>query len=140
MSHAHRLLLKWARLVHVYLTLFGLLLVLFFAATGFLLNHAAWFDSDEPFRRTTTGNVSPGLLDDPHKNEVAIIELLRKDFAAIGARDSFEVDDDRVIVIFKSPGQDTTATIRRRIPASDGLEDAQDQSYATDGQATVVHE
>ena len=31
MTHAHRTLLKWARLVHVYLTLFGCLLILFFA-------------------------------------------------------------------------------------------------------------
>ena len=34
MIHAHRLLLKWARLLHVYLTLFGFVLLLFFAVTG----------------------------------------------------------------------------------------------------------
>jgi len=41
--HVYRLVVKWARTVHVYLTLFGFGLLLFFAVTGFMLNHEDMF-------------------------------------------------------------------------------------------------
>ena len=55
MSHGHRILLKCARLVHVYLTMFGCLLILFFAVTGFMLNHEDWFLSDSEEETSTSG-------------------------------------------------------------------------------------
>jgi hypothetical protein len=123
MSRGHRLLLKCARLVHVYLTMFGFLLVLFFALTGFMLNHDEWFGSDEPYKRTTTGSVPTRLLKPPDK--LAIVELLRKDFGVRGALDDFDDKDEGapVRVVFKAPGRQDEATIQR-----------------SDGQTTVVHE
>ena len=43
MSPAYRKLLKASRIAHVYLTLFGLVLILFFSITGFMLNYEGWF-------------------------------------------------------------------------------------------------
>jgi uncharacterized protein len=124
MSHAHRLLIKWARLVHVYLTLFGLLLVLFFAVTGFILNHADWFDYEQGHETVVTGPFPTNLVAEPEKHSLAIVELLRKDFGATGTMDSFDSKDadEPIDVRFKSAGHDTAVKISRQ-----------------DGQATVVH-
>src|SRR3954469_23847004 len=90
MHPTHRLALKWARTVHVYLTMFGFALLLFFAVSGFMLNHEDWFlapDSEGNRERVTIveGTMPTDLLvpDDPSK-ELPIVERLRKDFAAHG--------------------------------------------------------
>ena len=80
MSPQHRWLLKWARTVHLYAALFALTLVLFFALTGFMLNHEDWFSPRDPFTRTWTGSVPTGLLQEPDK--LGVVEILRKDMGA----------------------------------------------------------
>ncbi|MFO0970027.1 MAG: PepSY-associated TM helix domain-containing protein [Gemmataceae bacterium] len=111
MTHAHRLLLKWARTLHVYLTLFGFVLLLFFAVTGFMLNHENWFLPAQ----TTVGKLPPELLLAPAENRDAIIEALRADFGVAPEMEveAFEVAADSVRVVLKSPTGDATATIRR---------------------------
>lgn len=83
--------------------------VVFFAATGIMLNHEEWFGFAEPHVTTHNGSVSASLLKDPDK--LAIVELLRKDFGASGAMDSFEMGDDDLTLMFRSPGRRTQATI-----------------------------
>ena len=111
MSPFYRGLIKWARTAHLYLTLFGLTLLAFFAVTGFMLNHEDWFVSPDPQTRTRTGQVPTALLTGPDK--LAIVELLRKDYAAVGALDSFAEEDGRFTVVFKGPGRVTEAAIER---------------------------
>lgn len=111
-AHQRRLFLrKWARTLHIYISMLGLIVVTFFAATGFILNHEEWFGYAEPHTTTHSGTIPPALLTAPDK--LAIVEILRKDLGATGAMDSFEVDDDELSVIFKSPGRRTQATITR---------------------------
>jgi hypothetical protein len=74
MTLAHRLLLKWARIVHVYITLFGFVTLLFFAVTGFMLNHENWFLPTQ----TTTGKIPTELLRAQDRD--GIIDALRNDF------------------------------------------------------------
>jgi hypothetical protein len=123
MSHGHRLLLKYARTVHVYLTLFGFVLLLFFAVTGFILNHEDWFGLDEPHRFERTGSVPLRHLKPLDK--LAVVEALRADFGAVGALDSIKEDQDgqRVHAVFKAPGRQIEAEIQ-----------------CEDGQAVVTHE
>jgi hypothetical protein len=111
MSPFRRGLVKWARAVHLYLTLSTLALILFFSATGFMLNHEEWFAPSEPRPRTQEGAVPAALLAGPDKLGVA--ELLRKDFGAVGLVDSFEVDDDQLRVVFKRPGTEVEALVQR---------------------------
>jgi hypothetical protein len=85
MTHAHRLLLKWARLLHVYSTMFGFILLLFFAVTGFMLNHEDWFLPGQ----STTGKMPTELLAAP-ENRDAILEKLRDDFDIRGELESFD--------------------------------------------------
>ncbi len=111
-AHQRKLFLrKWARTLHIYISMLGLILVTFFAATGFMLNHEEWFGYAEPQTVTHNGTIPPALLEGPDK--LAIVELLRKDLGATGAMDSFEVNDDELSVIFKSPGRRSQATITR---------------------------
>lgn len=111
-AHKRKLFLrKWARTLHIYISMLGLILVTFFAATGFMLNHEEWFGYAEPQTVTRSGTIPPALLETPDK--LAIVEMLRKDLGATGAMDSFEVSDDELAVIFKSPGRRAQATITR---------------------------
>jgi uncharacterized protein len=113
MSPGHRMLLKWARVLHVYLTMFAFLLVLFFAITGFVLNHEDWFDFDEPTTTVSTASMPTGLLVDPDK--LGVVEHLRKYQQVTGSVDAkdFEVEDDRVGVVFRGPGRLYTVKIGR---------------------------
>lgn len=84
MSPAYKKLLKISRLVHVYLTLFGLVLILFFSVTGFMLNHESWFlpkvkDRTLPVRMGTL----PKKLLEP-LDKLAVVEALRRDFGVSG--------------------------------------------------------
>ena len=111
MSPARRRLLIVARYVHVYLTLFGLVLLTFFAVTGFMLNHEDWFLASDPIDRTASGTVPTAILQPPDK--LAIVELLRKDYAARGLVETCEVEDDPVRVVFNGPGRRVEAVIQK---------------------------
>ena len=111
MSPAHRRLLIIARYIHVYLTLFGLVLLTFFAITGFMLNHEDWFSAPDPVERTATGSMPTQILQPPDK--LAIVELLRKDYAARGLVETCEVEEDAVRVVFNGPGRRVEAVVQK---------------------------
>ncbi len=112
-AHHQRLLFrKWSRTLHIYLSMLGLVLMVFFALTGFMLNHSEWFGLDRTQTRTAAGALPAGLLTGPDK--LAIVEKLRADFGARGAMDSFDVQEDELRIAFKSPGRKTEAVIHRQ--------------------------
>lgn len=133
MSRFQRWLLKTARTIHVYLTLFGLTLILFFAVTGFMLNHTEWFLPDDAKleaqtrRETRTlplDKMPHGKLPTPSEEtgeatggeKLAVVEALRKEFGITGEMSSFTFmkdDNDRqqIRVEFKRAGGEATATI-----------------------------
>jgi hypothetical protein len=133
MTDGHRALLKWTRTLHVYLTMLGLLLLLFFAVTGFMLNHSEWFGLDEVQTRTVEGNLPAALLSEPDK--LMVVERLRSDFGATGALDSFEIDEDTLKVVFKGPGRQTEAMIRR----ADGQAAVVCEAHGVVGRLTDLH-
>ena len=112
MSPAKRIVLRWTRTLHIYLTLLALLLLLFFAVTGFMLNHADWFSLEEVQTRTKEGHLPTAVLSDP-PDKLAVVERLRADFGVAGLVDSFEIEEDELRVVFTGPGQRTEATIER---------------------------
>ncbi len=138
MSRIHRWLLKTARTIHVYLTLFGLTLILFFAITGFMLNHTEWFLPDDakleaqtrkesrplPLDKMPSGKLPvPSESSDEATGEekLAVIEALRKEFDVRGEMSSFtfvkgyddklQIDRQQIKVEFKRAGGETVATI-----------------------------
>lgn len=108
MTLAHRLLLKWARIVHVYITLFGFVTLLFFAVTGFMLNHENWFLPTQ----TTTGKIPTELLRAADRD--AIIDALRSDFGVPSdmALNAFDSDPGTFHITFKSDKGTAEAVIR----------------------------
>jgi len=52
-------LFRW---LHTYVSLLGFLALLFFAVTGFMLNHAEWFYRGEAAMRRMQGRIDPALL------------------------------------------------------------------------------
>jgi hypothetical protein len=117
MTRGYRLLLKSARTIHVYATLTGLLLILFFAVTGFLLNHEDWFHLSEPARHESKALVPTRLLADLDK--LGVVEHLRNQGGVSGAVDAFDIEEDTVKVVFKSPGRQTEALIQRASGATE---------------------
>jgi hypothetical protein len=111
MSPGYRWLLKWARTVHLYLTLFALALLLLFAVTGFMLNHEDWFVSREPHTRTVDGKIPQQLLEPLDK--LGVVESLRMDFGAVGAVNDLTENEDEVRVTFKRPGTEVVVEIKR---------------------------
>ncbi len=110
MTSAHRHLLKWCHTAHVYLTLFGLALILFFAITGFMLNHEDWFVPLEPRTSTAEGIVPTSLLHPVDR--LGVVENLRNDFGATGSMNSFREDEESIQVEFVRPGSRVVADIR----------------------------
>jgi hypothetical protein len=102
-------LLKLNRTVHVYLTLLGLAMMLFFAVTGFMLNHDDWFDRGKPVTKTLTGQLPGNLLQPVDK--LAVEEKLRGDFRITGTVVEFTTDRDEIRVTWKSPGRRADASI-----------------------------
>lgn len=119
MTQAHRWLLKWARTLHVYLTMFGFMLILFFSVTGFMLNHENWFLPTQ----TVSGVIPKEYLSDPEDRE-AIYASLRGDFG---------VPLDLEVVDFVKE----VDSIRIHFKGSDGWAEAVIQRE--DGSTTVTH-
>ena len=53
---------KWTRTLHIHVSMFAMMIVLFFALTGFTLNHPDWFSSDEPHVRSFEGKIASTAL------------------------------------------------------------------------------
>lgn len=126
MIQAHRLAIKWARTLHVYLTMFGFVLLLFFSVTGFMLNHERWFLP----RQTTLGKIPTDLLK-PTVDRDLIVERLRNDFGVRGDLQSFDqVEENQAIrAVFKfEDGAEkaiiTEAVIRREDGETEVTNDA----------------
>jgi uncharacterized protein len=132
MSRFRRWLIKTAHLIHVYVTLFGLALILFFAVTGFMLNHIEWFEMERVHtvtRPLPLDKLPNKKLPEPDSSgeatgddKLAIVEALRKEFGLPGELTSFsfagETDDDGnthkyIKVEFKRAGEITEAKIDR---------------------------
>jgi len=130
MSPLFRRVVKWARTVHLYLTLFCLGLLLFFGVTGFMLNHEGWFVSSR--ESVVPCEVPADLLAEPEKHELQIVELLRAKYGVVGSLSTvedlaaeaestqpaahkplLEISSDEIRGVFKRPGSQVTAVIFR---------------------------
>ena len=125
MTLAHRLLLKWARLIHVYVTLFGFVLMLFFAVTGFMLNHETWFLPSQ----TALGKIPTEMLKAPEDRD-AIVEALRGDFGIPATMDvdAFDASGDPIHVTFRSKQGGAKAVIQRTDGATEVTLETDSQS------------
>ena len=132
--HHLRLLVRvWMRNLHIYISMFGLLAILFFAVTGIMLNHQDWFGFSEPVTRKSEAAFPAGMLKEPDK--LAIVEKLRKDFGATGALNSFDMQDDQLTIVFKGPARRFDAVIHR----PDGHMEITFETYGMGGRIAELH-
>lgn len=104
-----------SRWLHVYLSMFSFIVVLFFAVTGITLNHAEWFDGRQ-VENKFAGIVPAAWVNTPDTAEVKkleIVEMLRKNYGIKGYVSDFIIQDDRCLVSFKGPGYNADAFINR---------------------------
>jgi hypothetical protein len=113
--HWKRVIASWSRWLHTYLSMFSFMVLLFFAVTGFTLNHAEWFDS----QRSTAqyqGTLDRSWMGASGSKDVAkleIVEYLRRVHGIKSAVSDFQVDDEQCQVSFKGPGYEAGAIIDR---------------------------
>lgn len=121
-----------SRWLHIYLSLFGLTAVVFFAVTGITLNHPAWFGLDRPIVTEVGGKMPErwlrpiaitGLNSEATPNEsdprsevdqLAIVEYLRSTPRIRGLVSDFQIGDEECTVLFKGAGYSADVTIDRR--------------------------
>ena len=114
------------RWLHIYLSMFGLAVVLFFSMTGLTLNHPGWFG--EPERRLSARGqmkvewVRPEVPGDSPSGEadqargvakLEVVEYLRKTHGVRGALAEIRADERECTVTFKGPGYAADAFIDR---------------------------
>jgi len=109
-----RRLAKYARWLHIYVSMTSFAIVFFFAVTGWTLNHADRFSGREQLRKGT-GAVDTkwtGSGAEAAKNDIA--DAIRRSSRVHGAVTDFRVDDDQVSVTFKGPGYSADAQVDRK--------------------------
>lgn len=104
-------LLLWTRTIHIYLTMFALLAICFFAFTGFMMNHPDWFGIDDTTTTETTAAVPTALLAGP--DDLGIVEHLRANAGVKGAVSRFDADEFEVAIDFVGPGYEAEVTVDR---------------------------
>jgi hypothetical protein len=113
-AHWKRRTAAISRWLHLYLSMFSFLIVLFFAATGLTLNHADWFTrAAKP--TLMKGSVDAGLLKDADSDasKLAITGYLRRTHGIKSALSDYRVDDSECDVSFKGPGYAADVSIDR---------------------------
>ncbi len=111
--------------MHIYLSMFGLAVILFFSVTGLTLNHPDWFFDERTVHSTGTINTAwmnvvappPGDWDQyDYSHEVSkleVAEFLRAEHRLRGSVTDFLAFEDECEVTFQGPGYAATARINR---------------------------
>lgn len=106
---------KYARWLHIYVSMASFVLVFFFSATGLTLNHPDWFSGAQ---RTVQaqGTVDPAWTNagGADVKRLEIVEALRRTHHISGAVSDVEVDEGTVSIGFKGPGYTADVQVDRQ--------------------------
>ncbi len=120
-----RLVASWSRWLHIYLSLFGLAVILFFSATGLTLNHPDWFFEETLIQVDGKLNHQWLHLDQPppadwdqndfgHQvDKLKVAEHLRAEHSLHGHVGDFLVFEQECELTFEAPGYAATARMDR---------------------------
>jgi hypothetical protein len=106
----YRSMLHYSRTLHTYFSMLATVLFIFFASTGFMLNHPVWFGLDNSHTTDSTITIPDPVI--TAKDKLALVEFLRA-HGATGAVDKFDWpgDGEPFHVSFKSPKAQCDADI-----------------------------
>ena len=106
----------WIRWSHIYASMLGLAVTLFFSVTGITLNHPEWFPEITVSLDPVEGKLDPRWLDPSRANKVEkleIVEFFRREHGVTGLVADFRIEDDECLLTFKGPGHAADAVIDR---------------------------
>lgn len=95
---------RWSRLIHVYTAMFGLLAILFFAATGLLLNNPTWSLGTSGSVTTTEGVLPDGVVEDGAIDYLAADQYFRSDEDVRGDVTDYGETAGVASLNYKNPG------------------------------------
>ncbi|MCU4581698.1 PepSY-associated TM helix domain-containing protein [Acinetobacter gyllenbergii] len=100
---------RHARYVHGWLSAFAFIVLIFFAATGLLLNNPDWFKSsnDEQIVKLTLPAAFVSAIQKQENPTQAILDFVRDKQPLIGRYKSSEVMDGEVMIRLESPAGST---------------------------------
>jgi hypothetical protein len=132
MSDLSRGILKWARTLHIYISLLGFLMFLFFAVTGITLNHDS-FGFDKPQSTTVQVRVPVAVVRAGDRD--AIVKSLQEAAKVRMPVSQFSAQTDEIDVALAGPGKRVQAVIH---PA-DGTTDVTIESRGIAGLLADLH-
>lgn len=106
---------SWSRWLHIYISMFSFVLVLFFSITGITLNHLEWFP-EKSVVHEYSGKIPIKWInqqDTAQIKKLEIVEYLRKNFPVKGLVNDFRIDDAELSISFQGPGYTADAYIDR---------------------------
>ena len=97
---------EWSRWLHIYLSMFSFVIVLFFSVTGLTLNHLDWFPEKEVLNELD-GRLNPvwvNASDTAQVKKLEIVEFLRASHQVKGQLNDFRIDESECSISFQGPG------------------------------------
>ena len=105
----------WSRWLHIYLSLFSFIALLFFAVTGITLNHTEWI-SNQQHSKTVQDSLRLDWVDGQDSasvDKLSVVEDIRKKHQVKGAVSEFTIDEYQCTVSFTGPGYTADVFINR---------------------------
>lgn len=103
-SAANRDVHKVTRWLHTYLSMFSLLLVLFFGATGVTLNHPSWTFGTSGSQQVVSGTLPAGFETNGTVDFLAVSQYLQETEGVRGEATDYSADTTQGSMSFKGPG------------------------------------
>jgi len=106
---------NWSRWLHIYLSMFSFIILLFFAVTGITLNHTEWF-ADQQKTTSMNGKLKlewVSVKDTARIAKLNIVEFLRNTHGIKGAVGEFSIDENQCTISFNGPGYTADAFVNR---------------------------
>lgn len=101
----------WLRWLHVYISMFTMVVVLFFAITGITLNHPEWAFGNEESTRDVSGTLPAGWREGDTVDWLRVAEHLRATHGVHGTPLDYRLDETEGAISFKGPGYSADAFI-----------------------------
>ncbi len=101
---------RWSRLIHVYTAMFGLVAILFFAATGLLLNNPSWTLGTSGSVTTAEGVLPDGVVGTDSIDYLAADQYLRSEQDVRGDVTDYGETSGQASINYKNPGYSAYAT------------------------------
>jgi len=103
-GHVKRRTSYWMRFLHVYTSMFALVVMIFFGITGITLNHPSWTFGDETVTSTDAGTLPDDVLGDGDVELLAVSEFVRSSYDVGAEVSDFSITGNEGQISYKGPG------------------------------------